>query len=102
MEIFSRPGREHLLLRGSEEASQGELKARRLPADQATTAIHRDAMGRGFANKATPDRTKIIRTHPAAARRRSSSALTRWSTRPEGEGLPLMANEVLVAPETIF
>ncbi len=71
--------------------------------DQATTAIQGVAMAGGFTDKAAPNRTKIIRTHVNGRQETIVVDLNEVVKRGRMEkDLPLMANDVLVIPETYF
>jgi polysaccharide export outer membrane protein len=71
--------------------------------DQATTAIQGIAMAGGFTDKAAPNRTKVIRTHPDGRQETIVVDLNEVVKRGrKDKDLPLIANDVLVIPETYF
>ena len=71
--------------------------------DQATTAIQGVAMAGGFTDKAAPNRTKIIRTHPDGRQETLVVDLNEVVKRGrKDKDLPLIANDVLVVPESYF
>jgi polysaccharide biosynthesis/export protein len=71
--------------------------------DQATTAVQGIAMAGGFTDKAAPNRTKIIRTHVNGRQETIVVDLNDVVKRGRMEkDLPLMANDVLVIPESYF
>jgi polysaccharide export outer membrane protein len=71
--------------------------------DQATTAIQAIAMAGGFTDKAAPNRTKIIRTHSDGRQETIVVDLNEVVKRGRKEkDLSLIANDVLVVPETSF
>jgi polysaccharide export outer membrane protein len=71
--------------------------------DQGTTAIQAIAMAGGFTDKAAPNRTKIIRTHVDGRQETIVVDLNEVVKRGRKEKDPaLIANDVLVVPETYF
>jgi polysaccharide export outer membrane protein len=71
--------------------------------DQNTTAIQGVAMAGGFTDKAAPNRTKIIRTHVNGRQETIVVDLNEVVKRGRIEkDLPLIANDVLVVPESYF
>jgi polysaccharide export outer membrane protein len=71
--------------------------------DPSTTAIQAIAMAGGFTDKAAPNRTKIIRTHPDGRQETIVLDLNDVIKRGRKEkDLSLIANDVLVVPETYF
>jgi polysaccharide biosynthesis/export protein len=71
--------------------------------DQATTAIQGVAMAGGFTDKAAPNRTKIIRTHPDGRQETLVVDLNEVVKRGrKDQDPPLIANDVLVVPESYF
>jgi polysaccharide export outer membrane protein len=71
--------------------------------DPSTTAIQAIAMAGGFTDKAAPNRTKIIRTHPDGRQETIVVDLNEVVKRGRKEkDLSLIANDVLVVPETYF
>jgi polysaccharide export outer membrane protein len=71
--------------------------------DQATTTIQAIAMAGGFTDKAAPNRTKVIRTHPDGRQETIVVDLNDVVKRGRTDkDLPLIANDVLVVPETFF
>lgn len=71
--------------------------------DQMTTAIQGVAMAGGFTDRAAPNRTKIIRTHVDGRQETIIVDLNEVVKRGRKEkDLPLLANDVLVVPESFF
>ena len=71
--------------------------------DQATTTIQGVAMAGGFTERAAPNRTRIIRTHVNGRQETIVVDLNDVVKRGRMEkDLPLMANDVLVVPESYF
>jgi polysaccharide export outer membrane protein len=71
--------------------------------DQATSAIQGVAMAGGFTDKAAPNRTKIIRTHPDGRQETLVVDLNEVVKRGrKDKDPPLIANDVLVVPESYF
>ena len=71
--------------------------------DQITTAIQGVAMAGGFTDRAAPNRTKIIRTHADGRQETIVVDLNEVVKRGRKEkDLPLIANDVLVIPESFF
>ena len=71
--------------------------------DQTTTAIQGVAMAGGFTERAAPNRTKIIRTHVDGRQETIVVDLNEVVKRGRKEkDLPLIANDVLVIPESFF
>ncbi len=71
--------------------------------DQVTTAIQAVAMAGGFTDKAAPNRTKVIRTHSDGRQETIVVDLNDVIKRGRKEkDLPLLANDVLVVPESFF
>ena len=71
--------------------------------DPSTTAIQAIAVAGGFTDKAAPNRTKVIRTHPDGRQETIVVDLNDVIKRGRKEkDLPLIANDVLVVPETYF
>ena len=71
--------------------------------DQLTTAIQGVAMAGGFTDRAAPNRTKIIRTHADGRQETIVVDLNDVVKRGRKENdLPLIANDVLVVPESFF
>ncbi len=71
--------------------------------DQTTTAIQGVAMAGGFTDRAAPNRTKIIRTHIDGRQETIVIDLNEVVKRGRKEkDLPLLANDVLVVPESFF
>jgi polysaccharide biosynthesis/export protein len=71
--------------------------------DQATTAIQGVAMAGGFTDKAAPNRTKIIRTRPDGSQETIIVDLNEIVKRGHKEkDPPLIANDVLIVPESYF
>jgi polysaccharide biosynthesis/export protein len=71
--------------------------------DQATTAIQGVAMAGGFTDRAAPNRTKIIRTHVDGRQETIVIDLNEVVKRGRKEkDPPLLANDVLVVPESFF
>jgi polysaccharide export outer membrane protein len=71
--------------------------------DQATSAIQGVAMAGGFTDRAAPNRTKIIRTHTDGRQETIIIDLNEIVKRGRKEkDLPLIANDVLVVPESFF
>jgi len=71
--------------------------------DQATTTIQGIAMAGGFTDKAAPNRTKIIRTHPDGRQETLVVDLNEVLKRGrKDKDLPLIAGDVVVVPESFF
>jgi polysaccharide export outer membrane protein len=71
--------------------------------DQVTTALQGVALAGGFTDKAAPNRTKIIRTHADGHQETLVVDLNDVVKRGRKEkDLPLLANDVLVVPESFF
>ena len=71
--------------------------------DQATTAIQAIAMAGGFTERAAPNRTKVIRTHIDGRQETIIVDLNEVIKRGRKEkDLPLLANDVIVIPESFF
>jgi polysaccharide export outer membrane protein len=71
--------------------------------DQATTAIQGIAVAGGFTDKAAPNRTKIIRTHKDGRQETLVVDLNEVIKRGRQEkDVPLIANDVVVVPESFF
>jgi polysaccharide export outer membrane protein len=71
--------------------------------DQTTTAIQAVALAGGFTDKAAPNRTKVIRTHPDGRQETFVIDLNDVIKRGRGEkDLPLVNNDVVVVPESFF
>jgi polysaccharide export outer membrane protein len=71
--------------------------------DQATTAIQAVAMAGGFTDKAAPNRTKVIRTHIDGRQETIIVDLNDVIKRGRKErDVPLLANDVIVVPESFF
>jgi polysaccharide export outer membrane protein len=71
--------------------------------DQATTAIQAVAMAGGFTDKAAPNRTKVIRTHSDGRQETIVVDLNDVVKRGRKErDVPLIANDVIVVPESFF
>jgi polysaccharide export outer membrane protein len=71
--------------------------------DQVTTAIQAIAMAGGFTDKAAPNRTKIIRTHSDGRQETVVVDLNDVLKRGRKDrDVPLVANDVLVVPESYF
>ena len=71
--------------------------------DPTTTAIQAVAMAGGFTDKAAPNRTKVIRTHPDGRQETIVLDLNEVIKRGrKDKDLSLIANDVLVIPETYF
>ena len=71
--------------------------------DLATSAIQGVAMAGGFTDRAAPNRTKIIRTHADGRQETIVVDLNDVIKRGRKEkDLPLIANDVLVVPESFF
>jgi polysaccharide export outer membrane protein len=101
-ELFLKDGDILLIPAGNTFYVLGEVKkpgAYQL--DQATTAVQAVAMAGGFTDKAAPNRTKIIRTHVNGRQETIVVDLNDVVKRGRIEkDLPLMANDVLVVPES--
>jgi protein involved in polysaccharide export with SLBB domain len=71
--------------------------------EQLTTAIQGVAMAGGFTERAAPNRTKIIRTHADGQQETIVVDLNEVIKRGRKEkDPPLIANDVLVVPESFF
>ncbi len=71
--------------------------------DQATSAIQGVAMAGGFTERAAPNRTKIIRTHVDGRQETIVVDLNEVVKRGRKEkDLPILANDVIVVPESFF
>ena len=71
--------------------------------DQVTSTIQGIAMAGGFTDKAAPNRTKIIRTHPNGRQETLLVDLNEVIKRGRKEkDVPLLANDVIVVPESFF
>jgi polysaccharide export outer membrane protein len=71
--------------------------------DQATTAIQGIAVAGGFTDKAAPNRTKIIRTHKDGRQETLLVDLNEVIKRGrKDQDVPLIANDVIVVPESFF
>jgi polysaccharide export outer membrane protein len=71
--------------------------------DQTTTAIQGVAMAGGFTDRAAPNRTKIIRTHVDGRQETIVIDLNEVVKRGrKDKDLPLLANDILVVPESFF
>jgi polysaccharide biosynthesis/export protein len=71
--------------------------------DQTTTTIQGIAMAGGFTDKAAPNRTKIIRTHPDGRQETLVVDLNEVLKRGrKDKDLPLIAGDVVVVPESFF
>jgi polysaccharide export outer membrane protein len=71
--------------------------------DQVTTALQGIALAGGFTDKAAPNRTKVIRTHPDGHQETLVIDLNDVVKRGrKDKDLPLVANDVLVVPESFF
>jgi polysaccharide export outer membrane protein len=71
--------------------------------DQVTTTIQGIAMAGGFTDRAAPNRTKIIRTHPDGRQETLQVDLNDVIKRGRKEkDVPLAANDVIVVPESFF
>ncbi len=82
----------------------GEVKKPgRYPIDQASTTIQGIAMAGGFTDKAAPNRTKIIRTHPDGRQATLLVDLNEVLKRGrKDKDLPLIAGDVVVVPKRFF
>jgi len=71
--------------------------------DQASTTIQGIAMAGGFTDKAAPNRTKIIRTHPDGRQETLVVGLNEVLKRGrKDKELPLIAGDVVGVPESFF
>ena len=71
--------------------------------DQATSAIQAVAMAGGFTERAAPNRTKIIRTHIDGRQETIVVDLNEVVKRGrKDKDPPLLANDVIVVPESYF
>jgi polysaccharide export outer membrane protein len=71
--------------------------------EQLTTAIQAIAMAGGFTDKAAPNRTKIIRTHPGGRQETLIVDLNEVIKRDRKEkDPPIAANDVIIVPESFF
>jgi polysaccharide export outer membrane protein len=71
--------------------------------DPSTTTIQGVAMAGGFTEKAAPNRTKVIRTHPDGRQETIVVDLNDVVKRSRTDkDLPLIANDVVVVPESFF
>jgi protein involved in polysaccharide export with SLBB domain len=71
--------------------------------DQASTTIQGIAMAGGFTDKAAPNRTKIIRTHPDGRQETLVVDLNEVLKRGrKDKELPLIAGDVVGVPESFF
>jgi polysaccharide export outer membrane protein len=71
--------------------------------EQAATAIEGIALAGGFTDKAAPNRTKIIRTHRDGRQETFVVDLNDVIKRGrKDKDVPLLANDVLVVPESYF
>jgi protein involved in polysaccharide export with SLBB domain len=71
--------------------------------DQVTSTIQAIAMAGGFTDKAAPNRTKVIRTHPDGRQETIVVDLNEVVKRGRKEkDLPLISGDVVVVPESFF
>jgi protein involved in polysaccharide export with SLBB domain len=71
--------------------------------EQLTTAIQAIAMAGGFTDKAAPNRTKIIRTHPDGRQETLIADLNEVIKRGRKEkDPPIAANDIIIVPESFF
>lgn len=103
-EIFITDGDILLVPSGNTFYIMGEVrKPGAYQLDQGTTIIQGVALAGGFTEKAAPNRTRVIRTHPSGRQETLTVDLNDVIKRGQREkDLPLTANDVVVVPESFF